>query len=144
MHFNETASLRTANGQHPLQLKTARGWWARFRGLMLAAPLGTTPVTQALLIPRCPSVHGFFMRYALDIVYLSRERTPSPASHGKDGYQVTHIARLNPWGISIGRRWQRDGHTPKQILRSAHALELPAGAIATLGIARGDWLEVNT
>lgn len=142
MHFNESATLHTVKGPQALRVKTARGFWGRLRGLMLARPLSTSPSAQALLIPRCPSVHGFFMRYSLDVVYLSSELNASLPNHGVIRFRVTHIARLKPWRFSIGKRWQPEGQECDQALRSEHALELPAGSIASLGIAPGDWLEV--
>lgn len=144
MQFNESATLHTAHGPQALRVKTARGFWGRFRGLMLANPLSSTPSAQGLLIPRCPSVHGFFMRYALDVVYLASDtRSPLP-THGPTNYLVTHISHLKPWRFSMGKRWQPPmGSGQSQPLRSQHALELPAGSIAALGIAPGDRLEVQ-
>lgn len=142
MTFNEPATLRTALGPHRLHVKTARSWWSRLRGLMFTDALKTEPVVQALLIPRCPSVHGFFMRHALDIVYLHRDRGAAPHAPMHQRYRVTHVARLDPWRISIGRRWVGESGAPGSALRSQHALELPAGAASALGVAPGDWLEV--
>ncbi|HMN91723.1 MAG TPA: DUF192 domain-containing protein [Hydrogenophaga sp.] len=144
MPFNETATLYTALGPCALRLRTARGWWSRLRGLMLAAPLRTEPVVQALLIPRCPSVHGFFMRYALDIVYLHRDHRAMPHGSPQDRYRVTYVTRLDPWRVSIGRRWAGESGTVGRALRSQHALELPAGMALAMGVAPGDWLEVLT
>jgi uncharacterized membrane protein (UPF0127 family) len=145
MHFLETATLHTASGPQALRVKTARGFWSRFRGLMLAAPLHTAPCAQGLLIAHCPSVHGFFMRYALDVVYLASEPSaPMPPSGGTH-YRVTHTAHLKPWRVSLGKPWQPPpvGSAPGVPLRSQHALELPAGSVAALGIAPGDRLEVQ-
>jgi len=141
MRFSESATLHTAAGQHALSLKTARGLWSRFRGLMLSAPLSAQPTAQALLIPRCPSVHGFFMRYALDLVYLASSKDqPASALAAKAGrYQVTHTAHLLPWRVSWGKKWLHEG----QALRSAHVLEMPAGSIESMNIAPGDWLELQ-
>ena len=96
---------------------------------MLAAPLETEPRTQALLITRCPSVHGFFMRYAIDVVYLAS--AANGMQHGAAHYIVTHTTTLKPWRISFGRG------------RCAHALELPAGSIQRLQIETGDELVVH-
>lgn len=145
MRFNQSATLHTARGPQTLRVKTARGFWGRFRGLMLAAPLSATPSAQGLLIPRCPSVHGFFMRYALDVVYLSSEHSVPMPTRGSTSYLVTHVAQLKPWRVSMGKRWQAQmGSEQGQPLRSQHALELPAGSISSLGIAPGDRLVVQT
>lgn len=43
---------------------------ARRRGL---ARLDSLPDDHALLIPRCPAVHTFGMRFALDLIWLGRD-----------------------------------------------------------------------
>ncbi len=144
MQFNESATLHTAHGPQALRVKTARGFWSRFRGLMFVNPLSSTPHAQGLLIPRCPSVHGFFMRYALDVVYLASEHGSLLNTRGSTSYRVTHTSHLKPWRFSMGKRWHPPvGSGQSQPLRSQHALELPAGSIAALGIAPGDRLEVQ-
>lgn len=47
----------------------ARSGKARRRGL---SRLDSLPSDQALLIPRCPSVHTFGMRFALDLIWLGK------------------------------------------------------------------------
>jgi len=143
MRFNQPATFHTAQGAQALQVHTARGFWGRFRGLMLAAPLASTPAVQALLLLRCPSVHGFFMRFALDVVYLHGGHDRAQRHAGATRFRVTHIAHLKPWRVSFGQRWRPDASAPSGALHSEHALELPAGSVAALGIARGDWLEVS-
>jgi uncharacterized protein len=49
-------------------VRVARSRWARLRGLALRRE----PPGEALLIPRCRSVHTFGMRFALDLVWLGR------------------------------------------------------------------------
>ena len=140
MKFDQSAHVLTDRGRFALSLRTARSWWSRFRGLMLTQPLQVQPVAEGLLIPGCPSVHGFFMRYALDIAYL--HLIPETDSGGLRRYRVTHLARLNPWHVSWGRHWRCGSGASAKVLRSEHALELPAGCIAAFGMAPGDWVEV--
>jgi uncharacterized membrane protein (UPF0127 family) len=142
MRFDQTATLDTSRGTHTLRLRTARSFWGRFRGLMLSRPLDAEPVPQGLFIPRCPSVHGFFMRYALDVVYLANHES---ANTGGQQAQliVTHTHQLKPWRLSFGQRWHRTGQDGHSSLSSQHALELPAGSIQTLCIAPGDALEIR-
>jgi len=52
-----------------LTLVEARTSRARRRGL---ARLDSLPDDRALLIPRCPSVHTFGMRFALDLIWLGK------------------------------------------------------------------------
>lgn len=141
MKFDQSAHVLTDRGRFALSVRTARSAWSRFRGLMLSRPLQLQPVAQGLLIPRCPSVHGFFMRYALDIAYL--HLTPGTEQDGLRRYRVTHVTRLKPWGVSWGRRWRCGSGDSATVLRSEHALELPAGCVAAFGMAPGDWVEVG-
>lgn len=145
MHFKQPATIQTAKGLQVLRLKLARGLWSRFRGLMLSRPLKSEPDTQGLLITSCPSVHGFFMLYRLDIVYLAAATDGSNAAAQAycQAYSVTHTTSLRPWSVSFGRsRTVATQHGP-MTQRSAHVLELPSGAINLLGIAPGDRLEVH-
>ena len=110
--------LRTGNADHPLQVRVANRFFNRLRGLLAHPPLRAEPVVEALLITRCPSVHTLFMRYAIDVAYLDTYGT------------IVHcVDRLAPWRISFGYR------------RAAHALELPAGSLARLGIRPGHRLD---
>jgi uncharacterized membrane protein (UPF0127 family) len=86
--------------------------WPRFKGLMLHPPLAEG---EALLIRPCNSVHMFFMRFPLDVVFTDR--------HGV----VVKVARgLKPWRMALGGK-------------AAHsALELAAGVAA--GVSVGDTL----
>lgn len=90
------------------QTSVADGMWSRFRGLMLQKPLGDG---EALLIKPCSSVHMFFMRFPLDIVFF-----------GKDGAVVKVVAGLQPWRMALGGKgaWS--------------ALELAAGAAASISV----------
>lgn len=52
-----------------LTIVEAKGGQARRRGL---SRLDSLPADHALLIPRCPSVHTFGMRFALDLIWLGK------------------------------------------------------------------------
>jgi hypothetical protein len=69
-----------------------------------------------MLIDRAGSVHMFFMRFAIDVVFLSRDRTVVGVKH-----------RLRPWRIAGARG-------------AAASLELAAGRAAEAGVERGDRL----
>jgi uncharacterized membrane protein (UPF0127 family) len=87
--------------------------FGRARGLLGRA--GLEPGT-GMLIDAAPSVHMFFMRFPIDVVFLDRDRT------------VVRVVRaLRPWRVAGARR-------------AAAALELRAGAAAEAGIEVGDSL----
>lgn len=58
-----------AGGLVVVEAKTHR---SRRRGL---ARLDALSPEQALLIPQCPAVHTFGMRFALDLIWLSKDGT---------------------------------------------------------------------
>lgn len=83
----------------------------RRRGL-----LGRTGLESGggLWIVPCESVHMFFMKFAIDLIYLDRQKN------------VRKVLRnLRPWRVSA--------------CPSAHSvLELPVGTISTSGTEKGD------
>lgn len=66
-----------------------------------------------MLIDRAGSVHMFFMRFPIDVVFLSRDRTVVGVRH-----------RLAPWRVAAARH-------------AVAALELPAGRAAEVGVEKG-------
>jgi uncharacterized protein len=87
--------------------------FGRMRGLL--GRDGLAP-GGGMLIDRAPSVHMFFMRFPIDVVFLDHDRKV-----------VRVVGRLRPWRIASARR-------------AAAALELPAGAAAEVGVRVGDVL----
>jgi len=83
----------------------------RMRGLL--GRDGLEPGT-GMLIDAAPSIHMFFMRFAIDVVFLDRDR------------KVVRIVEwLRPWRIAAAGG-------------AAAALELPVGAAAAAGVEVGD------
>ena len=71
---------------------------------------------SGMLIDSAPSVHMFFMRFPIDVVFLDRS------------WRVVGVRpELRPWRVAGARG-------------AAAALELPAGAAAAAGIEEGDVL----
>jgi hypothetical protein len=69
-----------------------------------------------MLIDRAGSVHMFFMRFSIDVVFLTRDRTVVRVKHG-----------LAPWRVAGARR-------------AVASLELPAGRAAEVGVEKGNVL----
>jgi uncharacterized membrane protein (UPF0127 family) len=84
--------------------------------------LGTNalPADEGLWIERSPSIHMFFMRYAIDAVFVS-----------KAGRVTKVAANLKPWRVVWWARGARD------------CLELPVGAVAASGTQVGDELALE-
>jgi uncharacterized protein len=75
---------------------------------------------QGLWIVPCESVHTFFMRFPIDLVYLTRDR------------RVRKVrGRVAPWRLSV-------------CLPAHSVLELPAGTVEETGTQRGDQLVMET
>lgn len=85
----------------------------RLHGLMFR---GGLPAGGGLFIPDCRSVHTFFMRFAIDLVYIS-----------SDGRVVRIVEAKRPWRLS----WCRGARS---------VLELEAGAACAAGLQPGDML----
>ena len=71
---------------------------------------------EGLLLPRCSSIHMFFMLFPIDVVYLDAEKRVRKI-----------VARLLPWRISWC--WGADS-----------AVEAPAGWACEAGLKEGDCL----
>jgi len=99
------------------QARWARSWWARTRGLIGAPALQEG---QGLLIDRCDGVHMFFMRYAIDVIFLDEA-----------GQVVALRENLRPWRMTRLYR------------RARRALELPVGAVAAAGVEVGHQLRIE-
>jgi uncharacterized membrane protein (UPF0127 family) len=74
---------------------------------------------EGLWIVPCESVHSFFMKFTIDVLYLDRK------------HRVKKIRpEMTPWRIS-------------GCLTAHSVLELPAGTITRTGTKRGDQLEIK-
>jgi uncharacterized membrane protein (UPF0127 family) len=98
------------------RVRRADSLWSRGVGLL---GRGSLADDEGLHIVPCGSVHMFFMRFALDIVYLDR-----------DLRVVKTVERLKPWRVSAARG-------------AKSVLELPVGAIARSGTRPGDQLRLT-
>jgi uncharacterized protein len=72
-----------------------------------------------MLISRTGSVHTFFMRFPIDVVFVDRDRTI-----------VKIVPSLRPWRMAMARR-------------AKATLELPAGSATAVGLEPGMVLVVG-
>ncbi|MHB8575107.1 MAG: DUF192 domain-containing protein [Dehalococcoidia bacterium] len=98
------------------RVRRADNPWTRFVGLL---GRGALHEGEGLHIAPCGSVHMFFMRIPLDIVYLDKEHRV-----------VKAVANLKPWRISAARG-------------AKTVIELPVGTIERTGTVAGDQLDVQ-
>jgi uncharacterized membrane protein (UPF0127 family) len=74
----------------------------------------------ALIIAPCSSIHTFFMRFAIDVVFVSR-----------DGRVLKTYSTLVPWRMAFS-------------FGAFAVIELPAGALSQLEARRGDVMHVTS
>jgi uncharacterized membrane protein (UPF0127 family) len=73
---------------------------------------------QALLIAPCSSIHTFFMRFPIDVIFVRR-----------DGIVVKTRAAIPAWRLALG-------------VGAYATVEMAAGAVAHSGVKEGDRLEL--
>jgi uncharacterized membrane protein (UPF0127 family) len=96
------------------RVEVAAAMAERLRGLLGRAEL---PRGSALAIAPCAAIHTFFMKFAIDAVFLD-----------KNGRVVRTLSDLPPWRAT------------RFHLRAAQVVELPAGTLARTGTREGDQL----
>lgn len=112
-----TVHNRTRESVLGHHVREARSFLARGRGLMMVASLDDG---EGLLIDPCSSIHTFFMRIPIDVLYVDRS-----------GRILRADRAMKPWRIGpvfTGARW---------------VVELPAGTIDATGTQSGDTIEIE-
>jgi uncharacterized membrane protein (UPF0127 family) len=110
-------ALRKRGTPHTLsaQIETAFDSASRRRGLL--GRDGLAP-GAALIIAPCPSIHTFFMRFPIDVIFVAG-----------DGRVVKVSSNIPAWRIAIGAG-------------AFAVIEMAAGSAAASSIRRGDHLEL--
>ena len=99
----------------------ADNYFSRAKGLLGRK---TFTLGEGLLITRCSSIHTWFMKFKIDVVFLTREAE----IEGISWYHVSSIhSELYPWKFFPVSDW-----------RSSDTLELPDGTIKRCQIEVGD------
>lgn len=75
---------------------------------------------EALIITRCKSIHMFFMRFAIDAVFVD-----------KDNSVVGLVERIKPFRLS------------PVFLRASYVIEVPLGTIVQTKTSVGDKIEIK-
>lgn len=104
-------SLKKSDGSEVAQVKLALSFFSRFMGLMGKQGL---PLGQGMLFPKCNSIHTFFMRFPIDVIFAD-----------KKGNVVAIHPALKPWRMTWPKR------------QAFAAIELKADACQELGIDLG-------
>lgn len=105
------ARVRTADGAVVCErCEIPESAFGRMRGLLGRDGLETG---EGMLIDSAPSIHMFFMRFPIDVVFVDRDWKVVRIVHG-----------LRPWRLAGARK-------------AVAALELPVGAVDEAGLEEG-------
>jgi uncharacterized protein len=98
-------------------LQEAYRFFKRLKGLMFTAEL---PIGRAMHLQPCQSVHTFFMKYDIDVIYLNKEMTI---------VEITHAMKPSKVG---------------KLVKKAHSvIELPAGTVSATDTQVGHVLQIK-
>jgi len=95
----------TRNTVIATHMDIARSPWGRMKGLLGKRNL---PQGQALIITHCQSIHMFFMKFPIDVIFCDRQDKV-----------VGLCVDIKPFGVS------------PLFFKASYAIELPAGVINT-------------
>ncbi len=87
----------------------------RLMGLMLRSGIGDD---EAIVFPKCNSIHTFFMRFPIDVLFVA-----------KNGQVVEIQNSLGPWRMLMPRK------------NVSHTVEMRSHRAKELGICEGDQLQ---
>jgi hypothetical protein len=108
--FMQTRELILNGNNTSALVSTADTFFPRLIGLM-----GKAKIEQGLLITNCNSIHTFFMKAAIDAVFISEDN------------KVLEISfNLKPWKVVL------------PVSQAKTTLELPAGSATKMKIKKGD------
>ena len=115
----KTIALRTAEGRFIAhEVRIAGSWAARLLALSGERSL---PTRAGLFLSPAHGIHTFGMRFAVDVVFLSRQM------------RVLGLAqRVQPWRVLLAPRG------------TGHVLELAAGQIAATALKAGTFIVVES
>lgn len=110
--WNKSKGVRIA-----WEVETADTFWSRLRGWMGRAVL---PPGSALVIRPCNSIHTFFMKQPIDVVFLDREERVIRMLHGIAPGRVSSIVK-----------------------QASAVVELPAGTLSGTGTECADTFAIG-
>ncbi len=110
--YNKTKTTTIAT-----RAKIADSYFQRMKGLLGRASLQEEEV---LVITRCNSIHMFFMKFAIDVIFVDKQRRV-----------VGLVPEIQPFQLSA------------IFWKASYAVECPRGTIARKNVAIGDEIEIK-
>jgi uncharacterized membrane protein (UPF0127 family) len=95
----------------------AQNPWARMKGLLGVKDL---PLGEALIITHCQSIHMFFMKFSIDVIFCDR--------HNK---VIGLCERIKPFCLS------------PVFFKASYAIEVPSSTIAASKTQIGDQVQIQ-
>ena len=99
------------------RVRIAQNFKDRSVGLLNRASLDSD---EGLLIKPCNSIHTFFMKFSIDVVFMT-----------KSGFIVKIVSNIRPWRMAGA------------IVTGFMALELPAGKSDSIGLKIGQTIKIT-
>lgn len=106
--------LKTREGELLTEVRIARKFFERFCGLMFKKQISDSDV---IVFPRCNSIHTFFMRDCIDVIFV-----------GQSGAVIRIVEGLKPWRLL----WPQ--------AKAQHCIEMSKQRAKALGIFEGKHL----
>lgn len=107
----------TKNTTIAVHAELASSPWSRMKGLLGRSSL---PENTALIITRCNSIHMFFMKFPIDVIFVNQENVV-----------VGLVRNILPFRLS------------RIFWRAKDAIELPCGVIENTQTRVGDKLSIE-
>ena len=106
-----------------------RAEWARgLRRLVGLLTRSSLAPGEGMIFPQCRSIHTWFMRFPIDVVFLKTAEEPGTRSSWH-GVVVKVVSRLEPFRIAAAGA-------------ADTTVELPQGTVAAAGVEAGELLEI--
>ncbi|HVF11009.1 MAG TPA: DUF192 domain-containing protein [Abditibacteriaceae bacterium] len=115
----------------------ADNMFTRGRGLLGKSAL---PAGEGLLIIPCPAIHMFGMRFALDVIFLTRENIVTDCVENIAPGKL-YVAKAR--GLHSEAIIDPPLPAPKEAMNPYAAVELPVGTIARTSTQIGDQLAIK-
>lgn len=97
--------------------EAADSFYSRMKGLLGRSNF---PAGEALIIGSCNCVHMFFMRFAIDVIFLDKNNRVVKALHSLKPFRITPV-----------------------YFKAVLAIELPAGTLASTSTQEGDLISIE-
>lgn len=99
------------------RIEIAQNPWGRMKGLLGRRDF---PSQEALIITHCRSIHMFFMKFPIDVIFCDRQNKV-----------IGLCERLKPFCLS------------PIFFKASYAIELPSGSIAASKTQTGDQVDLK-